>query len=142
MLLVIGYQNLIEMPHLKTQLGSLNSPEVLPTVSMVGGVSRADKLPSADVKPGKPVLLTVDIPTDDRYSSYQVSLLDSAGKPAWKCALAAHRDYQGRQLDTPPVVGRLWLNGPPACADCLARAIAHAPAPKNDKDNMTLHRPR
>jgi NADPH-dependent 7-cyano-7-deazaguanine reductase QueF-like protein len=83
MLLVIGYQNLVEVPHLKTELASLNSPEVLPTVSLVGGVSRADKLPSAEVQPDKPVLLKVDIPTDDRYSSYEVSLLDSAGKPAW-----------------------------------------------------------
>jgi hypothetical protein len=55
---------------------------------------------------------------------YRALARPSTGKPAWKCALAAHRDYQGRQLDTPPVVGRLWLNGPPACADCLARASA------------------
>jgi hypothetical protein len=91
MLLVIGYQNLVEMPHLKTQLASLKSPEVLPTVSLVGGVSRADKLPSADVKPGKPVLLTLDIPTDDRYASYELSLLDSAGKPAWTMPISAQK---------------------------------------------------
>jgi hypothetical protein len=91
MLLVIGYQNLVEMPHLKTQLASLNSPEVLPTVSLVGGVSRAGKLPSADVKSDKPVLLTIDVPTDERYSSYEVSVLDSAGKPAWTMPITAQK---------------------------------------------------
>jgi hypothetical protein len=101
MLLVIGYQNLVEMPHLKTQLDSLNSPEVLPTVSLVGGVSRADKLSSVDVKPGKPVLLTVDIPTDDRYASYQVSLLDSAGKPAWTMPITARQAKDTLSIEMP-----------------------------------------
>jgi hypothetical protein len=91
MLLVIGYQNLVEVPRLKTELASLNSPAVLPTVSLVDGVSRAGKLPSANVKRDKPVLLTVDIPTDERYSSYEVSVLDSTGKAAWTMPVTAQK---------------------------------------------------
>jgi hypothetical protein len=101
MLLVIGYQNLVEVPRLKTELTSLNSPEVLPTVSLVGGVSRADKLPSAEVKPYKPVLLKVDIPTDDRYSSYEVSMLDSGGKPAWTMPISARQAKDTLSIEMP-----------------------------------------
>ena len=101
MLLVIGYQNLVEVPHLKTELASLNSPEVLPTVSLVGGVSRADKLPAAEVKPDEPVLLKVDIPTDDRYSSYEVSVLDSAGKPAWTMPITARQAKDTLSIEMP-----------------------------------------
>ena len=101
MLLVIGYQNLVEVPHLKTELASLNSPEVLPTVSLVGGVSRADKLPSAEVKPDKPVLLIVDIPTDDRYLSYEISVLDSAGKPAWTMPITTQQAKDTLSIEMP-----------------------------------------
>ncbi|MGB8537270.1 MAG: zf-HC2 domain-containing protein [Acidobacteriaceae bacterium] len=101
MLLVIGYQNLVEVPRLKTELTSLNSPGVLPTVSLVGGVSRADKLPSAEVKPYKPVLLKVDIPTDDRYSSYEVSVLDSGGKPAWTMPISARQAKDTLSIEMP-----------------------------------------
>jgi hypothetical protein len=101
MFLVIGYQNLIEVPHLKTELASLNSPQVLPTVSLVDGVSRADKLPSAEVKPDKPVLLTVDIPTDDRYSSYEVSVLDAAGKPVWTMPVTAQQAKDTLPIEVP-----------------------------------------
>lgn len=45
----------------------------------------------------------------------------SAGKPAWGCALAAHYDpIAGKRAERAPVVGRIWLNGTPACAGCLA----------------------
>jgi hypothetical protein len=101
MLLVIGYQNLVEVPHLKTELASLNSPKVLPTVSLVGGVSRANKLPSAVVKPDKAVLLTVDIPTDDRYASYEVSVVDSAGRPAWTMPITAQLAKDTLSIEMP-----------------------------------------
>ncbi len=46
--------------------------------------------------------------------------LDTPRK-AWGCALGAHlRDNGGRRYE--PVVGRIWLNGPPACGSCLAKS--------------------
>lgn len=39
---------------------------------------------------------------------------------AWGCALSPH--VRGEQREYAPVVGRIWLNGPPACAACLARS--------------------
>jgi len=46
-------------------------------------------------------------------------LAAAADKP-WGCAYAAHVDpLTGQRVEYRPVVGRIWLNGPPACADCL-----------------------
>jgi hypothetical protein len=89
LLVVIGYQNLVQVPHLKTELAALNSPQLLPSVSLVDGVGRADELPSASVKPGSSVLLNVDIPTDDHYISYAVSVLDPAGHQVWAIPISA-----------------------------------------------------
>jgi hypothetical protein len=100
MLLVIGYQNLAVLPNLKTEIVSLNSPELLPSVSLVG-VGRADKLPSADVNLGKPVLLTVDIPTDDHYSSYEVSVLDPTGKRLWTMPISAQQAKDSLSIRMP-----------------------------------------
>jgi hypothetical protein len=91
LLVVIGYQNLVEVPHIKTELASLDSPELMPSLSLVDGVSRADELPSANVKPGEPLLLNVDVPTDDRYASYEISVLDPGGKQAWKMPISAQQ---------------------------------------------------
>jgi hypothetical protein len=101
MAFVIGYQNLVQVPHLKTEVASLSSPEVLPSVSLVDAVSRADTLPSADVKPNKPLLLSVDIPTDDRYSSYEVSVLDPAGKRLWTMPVSAQQARDTLSIEMP-----------------------------------------
>jgi hypothetical protein len=42
-------------------------------------------------------------------------------RPTWGCSLSVHYDpIAGRIVEEKPVAGRLWLNGPPACVDCLA----------------------
>ena len=40
-----------------------------------------------------------------------------APKPAWGCAFHGHGEGPYRKYE--PVVGRMWLNGPPACAEHL-----------------------
>lgn len=42
-----------------------------------------------------------------------------AGRPAWGCAFAEH--VNGERRTYAPVVGRLWLNGPPGCRECIDR---------------------
>lgn len=46
---------------------------------------------------------------------YDALMPPATARYAWNCAL--HGDRQG-----PPVVGRLWRNGTPACAACIRRA--------------------
>ena len=47
------------------------------------------------------MLLTVDIPTDDRYSSYEVSVLDPAGKQAWTVPISAQRARDTLSIEMP-----------------------------------------
>jgi hypothetical protein len=54
-----------------------------------------------EAKPGKPLLLTVDIPTDERYSNYEVSLLDPAGKELWAMTINAQQARDTLFIQTP-----------------------------------------
>lgn len=49
------------------------------------------------------------------------ALMPAGPRRQWGCALAPHlRGAEPREYV--PVAGRIWLNGPPACASCLARS--------------------
>jgi len=77
--MVVVYQNAVTLPGLRGQLASANAPAALSTTSLIGGASRGGDLPSVDASVGRPLFLNVDVPTDDRYSSYQLKFSDQAG---------------------------------------------------------------
>lgn len=83
-LIVIAYQNLAVFPHFKTEVAELKAPEILPVVSLVGGNSRGGQTPEASVAPAHPFLLSLDIPTQDRFSSYTCLLYSPSGALAWR----------------------------------------------------------
>jgi len=68
-LLVIAYQNFVVFPHFRSALAELRTPEILPSVSLVGGNSRGGQTPSITVHGAQPFLVLVDIPPQDRFSS-------------------------------------------------------------------------
>jgi hypothetical protein len=78
-LLVIAYQNAVTFPHFKTEIAELRAPEVLPVVSLVGGNSRGGEITKSTIGPGQSVLLSLDIPTQDRFSSYTCLLYSPSG---------------------------------------------------------------
>jgi hypothetical protein len=81
---VIAYQNLVVYPRFKTEIAELKAPEILPQVSLVGGNSRGGQIPVATVGSGQPFLLLLDIPTEDRFSSYTCLLYSASGSLAWR----------------------------------------------------------
>ena len=83
-LLVIAYQNVVVYPRFKTEIAELKAPEILPQVSLVGGNSRGGQIPAASVGSGQPYLLLVDIPSEDRFSSYACLLYSPSGSLAWR----------------------------------------------------------
>ena len=83
-LLVIAYQNVVVYPRFKTEIAELKTPEILPQVSLVGGNSRGGQIPGATVGSGKPFLLLLDIPAEDRFSSYTCLLYSPSGSLAWR----------------------------------------------------------
>jgi Putative zinc-finger len=83
-LLVIAYQNVVVYPHFKTEIAELKAPEILPSVSLVGGNSRGGQIPVAAVGASQPFLLLVDIPAEDRFSSYTCQLYSPSGSLSWR----------------------------------------------------------
>ena len=83
-LLVVAYQNLVVFPHFKTEIAELKAPEILPVISLVGGNSRGGQTPEASVAAAHPFLFSVDIPTQDRFSSYTCLLYSPSGSLAWR----------------------------------------------------------
>jgi hypothetical protein len=79
MLLVIGFQNLVTFPALRT---ATMEPRLLPSVPLHAGTRSGDRpVVEADRKLG--VILRVEVPDQSAYSSYTVDLYDPAGKLAW-----------------------------------------------------------
>lgn len=83
-LLVVAYQNVVVFPRFKTEVAELKAPEILPVISLVGGNSRGDQTPTATAAAAHPFLLSLDIPTQDRFSSYTCLLYSPSGTLAWR----------------------------------------------------------
>jgi hypothetical protein len=83
-LLLVAYQNLVVFPHFKTEIAELKAPEILPVISLVGGNSRGGETPTATAAATHPFLLSLDIPTQDRFSSYTCLLYSPSGTLAWQ----------------------------------------------------------
>jgi hypothetical protein len=83
-LLLVAYQNLVVFPHFKTEIAELKAPEILPVISLVGGNSRGDQTPIATTAASRPFLISLDIPTQDRFSSYTCLLYSPSGTLAWR----------------------------------------------------------
>jgi hypothetical protein len=83
-LLVIAYQNVVVYPHFKSEIAELRSPEILPSLSLVNGNSRGGQVSEGTVGAGRPFLLLLDIPTEDRFSSYTCLLYSPSGSLSWR----------------------------------------------------------
>ena len=101
LLLLIGYQNMVQMPRLKTEVAAMTAPELLPTLA-VKGVSRSDQTLSVAVGANKPLLLKVDIPTQDRFAGYELSLYTPASNPDRKIAVSPEQAKDTLYIQIPP----------------------------------------
>lgn len=88
-LLAIAYQNVVIFPRFRSALAELRAPQILPSLSLVGGNSRGGTTPSITVQGAAPFLLLVDIPTQDRFSSYTCLLYSPSGSLAWHLQVSA-----------------------------------------------------
>jgi hypothetical protein len=88
-LLVIAYQNAFVYPRFKSEISRLTAPEILPSLSLVGGNSRGGQVPAATVEATQDFLLLVDIPTQDGFSSYTCLLYSPSGLLSWRVEVPA-----------------------------------------------------
>jgi hypothetical protein len=89
LLLVIVYQNVLVYPRFAGEIKQAKNPEILASVSLIGGNSRGGALPSVTVAKTQPILLSVDIPTAEQYSSYACVLVAPSGAIVWRVPVSA-----------------------------------------------------
>jgi hypothetical protein len=104
-LLVIAYQNLIMFPHFRTEISEVKAPEILPVISLVGGNSRGGQVPAGRVGSAHPFLLQLDIPTQDRFSSYTCLLYTPSGSLAWRAEVSAQSARDTVSIRVPSAEG-------------------------------------
>jgi hypothetical protein len=93
LLAAILYQNLITLPHLRSEVATLSTPELLPTLSLAGGTSRGGAVPSITLDHGKSLLLQFDIPassSEERISSYLCSIYSPEHQLLWTVSVPAY----------------------------------------------------
>jgi len=88
-LLVIAYQSLVVYPHFRSEIAQLQAPEILPSVSLVGDNSRGGTTPSIAVHEAHAFLVSFDIPTQERFSSYMCLLYSPSGSFVWRVPVSA-----------------------------------------------------
>jgi Putative zinc-finger len=88
-LLVIAYQNAVVLPRFRGEISELRAPEILPSISLVGTNSRGGEIPAVTLGASQPFLLSVDIPTQDRFSSYTCLLYSPSGSLSWRVEVSA-----------------------------------------------------
>jgi hypothetical protein len=88
LLVVIGYQNLATFPKLKNAAGVVNSPQLLPAISLINVTTRGSSKAVLSGRRGEPFLLFVDVPAESRFSSYVAELYGPAGDSEWSLSIA------------------------------------------------------
>jgi hypothetical protein len=88
-LLVIAYQYTVVYPRFKSEISRFTAPEILPSLSLVGGNSRGGQVPAATFEASHGFLLLFDIPTQDRFSSYACLLYSPSGSLSWRVEVPA-----------------------------------------------------
>ena len=89
LLLVIVYQNVVVYPRLTAEAAQTRSPQILPSLSLIGGNSRGGAIPSVSVGQGQALLLSVDIPVAEGYARYACVLVAPSGARVWRAPVSA-----------------------------------------------------
>ncbi len=91
-LLVLLYQNVVVYPHYKGEIAQLQTAEILPAISLVGTNSRGGAAtPRAVVRQGRPFLMQLDLPTQNRFTSYTCKLYSPSGSVIWQVLVSSER---------------------------------------------------
>jgi putative zinc finger protein len=89
LLLIIGYQNFVVFPRSSVAIAGAKNPEIMPSLSLVGGNSRGAAMPTIAVENARSFLMSVDIPANERFSSYVCVLKSASGSTLWTLPIPA-----------------------------------------------------
>ena len=97
LLAVVGYQNLVTLPHLSK---AINSPHVLPWTS-VNLATFGSEGNTLRLQPGSGFVLFVRIPPEGNYVSYRADLHNPAGKLEWSLTIPAAENQDQWPVQVP-----------------------------------------
>jgi len=101
LLAAIGYQNLVVYPGWRNAVAKANLPQVLGSVSLIGGNSRSGSAPVLTIPLGSPFLLSVDVPTEARFTSYVADLRTADEKTEWSVIISPQAAKDTVQIQVP-----------------------------------------
>ena len=79
LLVALGYQSLVSVPHWKAQAKQATTSRVLPTFSLIAANTRGPEGSVFQVRQGESFGLLVDVPVDSAFRSYVLKLEDPSG---------------------------------------------------------------
>jgi len=89
-LAVVGYQNLVTIPHLKTEMAAATIPQALTSFNLTTSGSRSAIGPQLTVPGDKPFSFYIDIPASDSFAYYSAAVETESG--ARKFAVPVSRE--------------------------------------------------
>ncbi|MFZ3214816.1 MAG: hypothetical protein WA192_02040 [Candidatus Acidiferrales bacterium] len=101
LLLLVAYQNIAVIPHLKGSAGRAVVPQALASFSLITADSRGGEPLTVRVAAGQPFSLYFDIPPDAHYSSYACELENAAGAAEIGLNISAEQAKNAVQLLIP-----------------------------------------
>jgi hypothetical protein len=103
LLLVVGYQNFVQYPRLNESVAALNTPQILPSVSLTS--SRDATVPDIHVRRSEPFLLFLDVPADAHFASYSAELYGPDGSRQWELFIPAEAAKDTLSIRVPAGAG-------------------------------------
>lgn len=105
LLLIAGYQNFIEIPHLKSAAPSA-VPQTLASYSLITAGSRGGEPLAITVPANKPFSLYIDIPPEKQFPQYVCEVVNASGAPEYSLNIYAQEAQNSVQLLMPPATLR------------------------------------
>jgi Putative zinc-finger len=106
LLAVIAYQNTVVLPRFSAQITRLRQPGIVTMVSLIGGNSRGNALPSISGSAGQPLLLSLDIPATRPFPGYACVLIDASGAVVWRLLVSPAQAQDTVSINVPAGVLR------------------------------------
>jgi hypothetical protein len=100
LLAVIAYQNGVLLPRFNAEIAQLRQPGVMSAISLIGANSRDGAAPASGPA-GRPVLLSLDIPATQEYSSYACVLVDASGAAVWRVPVSTAQAQDTVSISVP-----------------------------------------
>jgi hypothetical protein len=89
LLAVIGFQQFVVRPRLENTIAHLNQPRILASAYLSSGGTRGANRPVVIAHQGTPFVLFIDVPGENRSTSYVAELYSPAGVKEWSLEVSS-----------------------------------------------------